>query len=228
MKIKSLFKLIIKLIGGFLLFILLYFISAFGISSIEVNSDFKETSKDSIEIHLLTSGVHADLVLPFQNQWMDWSKYVSPKDTKSKDSTFKHVAFGWGDKGFFLETKTWDDISFNTTFKALFFLGSGAMHVTFHDQLNVSEKCIKISISKDNYMQLVKYIVNSFRFNESGVTQKIDGESYFENDAFYEANRTYSLFYTCNTWANNGLKSAKLKACLWTPFDSSIFNKYQD
>ena len=102
------------------------------------------------------------------------------------------------------------------------------MHVTFHDQLNVSEKCIKISISKDNYMQLVKYIVNSFRFNESGVTQKIDGESYFENDAFYEANRTYSLFYTCNTWANNGLKSAKLKACLWTPFDSSIFNKYQD
>ena len=228
MKIKSLFKLIIKLIGGFLLFILLYFISAFGISSIEVNSDFKETSKDSIEIHLLTSGVHADLVLPFQNQWMDWSKYVSPKDTKSKDSTFKHVAFGWGDKGFFLETKTWDDISFNTTFKALFFLGSGAMHVTFHDQLNVSEKCIKISISKDNYMQLVKYIVNSFRFNESGVTQKIDGESYFENDAFYEANRTYSLFYTCNTWANNGLKSAKLKACLWTPFDSSIFKKYQD
>ena len=228
MKIKSLFKLIIKLIGGFLLFILLYFISAFGISSIEVNSDFKETSKDSIEIHLLTSGVHADLVLPFQNQWMDWSKYVSPKDTKSKDSTFKHVAFGWGDKGFFLETKTWDDISFNTTFKALFFLGSGAMHVTFHDQLNVSEKCIKISISKDNYMQLVNYIVNSFRFNESGVTQKIDGESYFENDAFYEANRTYSLFYTCNTWANNGLKSAKLKACLWTPFDSSIFNKYQD
>ena len=228
MKIKSLFKLIIKLIGGFLLFILLYFISALGISSIEVNSDFKETSKDSIEIHLLTSGVHADLVLPFQNQWMDWSKYVSPKDTKSKDSTFKHVAFGWGDKGFFLETKTWDDISFNTTFKALFFLGSGAMHVTFHDQLNVSEKCIKISISKDNYMQLVKYIVNSFRFNESGVTQKIDGESYFENDAFYEANRTYSLFYTCNTWANNGLKSAKLKACLWTPFDSSIFNKYQD
>ena len=228
MKIKSLFKLIIKLIGGFLLFILLYFISAFGISSIEVNSDFKETSKDSIEIHLLTSGVHADLVLPFQNQCMDWSKYVSPKDTKSKDSTFKHVAFGWGDKGFFLETKTWDDISFNTTFKALFFLGSGAMHVTFHDQLNVSEKCIKISISKDNYMQLVKYIVNSFRFNESGVTQKIDGESYFENDAFYEANRTYSLFYTCNTWANNGLKSAKLKACLWTPFDSSIFNKYQD
>lgn len=228
MKIKSLLKLIFKIVCGFLLFVVLYFICAFGISSIEVNSEFKECEKDAIEIHLLTSGVHADLVLPFQNKWMDWSKYVSPKDTKLKDSTFKHVAFGWGDKGFFLETKTWDDITFGSTFKALFFLGTGAMHVTFHDTLKESESCVKICISKDNYMQLVQYITESFRFNESGIAQKIEGASYFENDAFYEANRTYSLFYTCNTWANNGLKSAKLKACLWTPFDSSIFKKYQD
>ena len=26
----------------------------------------------------------------------------------------------------------------------------------------------------------------------------------------------YNLFYTCNTWANNVLKSANLKACLFT------------
>ena len=50
MKIKSLLKLILKIVGGFLLFVVLYFISAFAISSIEVNSEFKETSKDSIEI----------------------------------------------------------------------------------------------------------------------------------------------------------------------------------
>ena len=228
MKIKSLIKLILKIIGGFVLFVILYFLSAFAISSIEVNSDFKACEKDAVEIHLLTSGVHADLVLPFKNQWMDWSKYVSPKDTKLTDSTSKHVAFGWGDKAFFLETKTWDDITFGTTFKALFFLGTGAMHVTYHNQLKESESCVKICISKENYIQLVNYIVESFRFNESGIAQKIEGASYYENDAFYEAKRTYSLFYTCNTWANNGLKSANLKACLWTPFDSSIFKKYQD
>lgn len=228
MKIKSLVKLILKIVGGFILFVVLYFLSAFAISSIEVNSDFKECEKDSVEIHLLTSGVHVDIVLPYQNQWMDWSKYVSTKDIKLKDSTFKNVAFGWGDKGFFLETKTWGDITFGTTFKALFFLGAGAMHVTYHNQLKESKSCVKICISKDSYMQLVHYIVESFSFNESGIAQKIEGASYFENDAFYEAKRTYSLFYTCNTWANNGLKFAKLKACLWTPFDSSIFNKYQD
>jgi hypothetical protein len=34
------------------------------------------------------------------------------------------------------------------------------------------------------------------------------------------------MFHTCNTWANNGLKSCGQKAALWTPFDSGIFGQY--
>ena len=49
---------------------------------------------------------------------------------------------------------------------------------------------------------------------------------YGKNDAFYEANGSYSLFHTCNTWANNGLKACGQKACFWTPFDSGIFYHY--
>ncbi len=228
MKFKKLILLPLKVIGYFVLIIILYFVTAFSISSIAVNSDFKECNKDAVEIYILTSGVHCDLVLPFQNQYMDWSKYVTPEDTKLGKTATQYAAFGWGDKGFFLQTKTWDDIKFSTTFNALFYLSTSAMHVTFHDELKETELCKKICISKSNYVKLVNFVKGSFKVNSSGLTQKIEGFSYNYNDSFYEANGTYSLFNTCNTWANNGLKSADLKACLWTPFDSSIFNKYKD
>ena len=50
---------------------------------------------------------------------------------------------------------------------------------------------------------------------------------YGNDDAFYEANGTYNLFKTCNTWANNGLKACEKKAALWTPFESGIFYHYK-
>ncbi|HXU27639.1 MAG TPA: DUF2459 domain-containing protein, partial [Bacteroidia bacterium] len=48
-----------------------------------------------------------------------------------------------------------------------------------------------------------------------------------DNDSFYEAVGVYGLFYTCNTWANNGLKYCGQKACLWTPFEKGIFYQYR-
>jgi uncharacterized protein (TIGR02117 family) len=228
MVLKKIIRRTLKIIGIFLLLITLYFISAFGLSGISVNSDFKQCEKDAVEIHILTNGVHTDLVLPFQNQYMDWSKFVNPADTKSGDCSALNVAFGWGDKGFYLHTKTWNDLKFSTAFNALFYLSTSAMHVTFYNRLRETESCRKICISKESYQKLVNYIVESFSPDSLGVPRQITGASYWDNDSFYEAKGTYGLFFTCNTWANKGLKTADLKACLWTPFNSGIFKKYNE
>ena len=225
---KRVIRWALKILGVFLLLIAVYFISALGFSSISVNSDFKQCEKDAVEIHILTNGVHTDLVLPFQNQYMDWSGFVDPADTRLGGTSPLQVAFGWGDKGFYLQTKTWDDLKFSTAFNALFYLSSSAMHVTFYNGLRESESCRKICISKYSYLKLVNYIRESFSVDSAGIPRQIVGASYSGNDSFYEAKGTYSLFFTCNTWANKGLKAADLKACLWTPFDSGIFQKYQE
>jgi uncharacterized protein (TIGR02117 family) len=218
----------LKFIGGFLLLIILYFITEFGLSSISVNAQFKQCEKDAIEIYILTNGVHTDLVLPFQNHYMDWSKFVNPSDTKSGNNSAVNLAFGWGDKGFYLNTKTWDDLRFSTAFNALFYLSSSAMHVTFYNRLQETESCRKICITKESYLKLVRYISESFSLDSLGVPRQITGASYWDNDSFYEAKDRYSLFNTCNTWTNRGLKTADLKACLWTPFDSGIFKMYDE
>jgi len=226
MTLSKFFRLILKIIGTILLLSVIYFIAAFSLSYISVNSDFKQCEKGAVEIYILTNGVHTDLVLPIKNAYKDWSKFVNPADTKSGNTFVSNVAFGWGDKGFYLETKTWDDLKFKTAFKALFYLSSPAMHVTFYNRLKETESCKKIRINKESYMKLVNYIDQGFDPDSFGNPRQIRGASYWDNDSFYEAKGIFSLFFTCNTWTNKGLKTAGLKACLWTPFDKGIFYQY--
>lgn len=223
---RKLFKYLGRAIGIFLLLLVIYFIDAICLSIIPSNPDFRECKNDPIEIYILTNGVHTDLVLPLKNDLMDWSKSVRPSLTKSGCPDANLVAFGWGDKDFYLKTKNWSQLKIKTVFNAMLYLDSSAMHVTFYNSLQENKSCKKICIDKKSYLLLVKYIENSFDQDQSGNYQHISGNAYWNNDSFYEAKGTYGLFFTCNTWANSGLKAANMKACLWTPFDKGIFYQY--
>ena len=128
----------------------------------------------------------------------------------------------------YLETPQWKDLKASVAFKAAFALSTTAIHATYYNTLVESDTCKKILISKEQYQRLVNYITNSFQKNKDGHFINIATKAvYNKNDAFYEANGSYSLFTTCNTWANSGLKTSGQKCCLWTPFDTGIFLKYK-
>lgn len=220
------FRVVFKMLQTFFALLVIYFLTAVYFSLVTVNTNFTECKKDAVEIYLLSNGVHTDIVVPLKNDQKDWTKFVSPAATQSGSSFARFVAFGWGDKGFYLNTKTWADLKFKTAFNALFFLSSTAMHVSYYYQPKESATCRKICISKESNAKLIVFIENSFLLDKNGLSQQISDAHYFTNDAFYEAKGTYSLFYTCNTWTNNGLKSANLRACAWTPFDKGIFYQY--
>lgn len=222
---KLVFKFFFKSIGVSVALIAFYLFSAIVLQAISVNSDFRESDKDYVEIYILSNGVHTDLVLPLKNEVKDWTAFVNPRDTRSGSLTANYVAFGWGDKGFYLETPEWADLKFKTAFNALFYLSSSAMHVTLHKSMKEDESCKKIRIGRLSYQKLIAFIEKSFDVVD-GHPILIKDAFYWNNDLFYEGKGRYSLFYTCNTWANSGLKSAGLKACLWTPFDKGIFAKY--
>jgi uncharacterized protein (TIGR02117 family) len=208
-------------------FILFYVLAAFCLSRITV--DQETATKKEVTIYILTNGVHTDLVLPTKNEQVDWSKEVKFENTLQKDTVMQYVALGWGDKGFYLETPTWADLKSSTAFNAAFALSSSAIHATFYKEMKEGNNCIKIEISGQQYARLVTYIQNSFATNADGHFRNIKTTAnYGRNDAFYEAKGSYSLFRTCNTWANNGLKSCGQKAALWTPFDTGIFCHYKN
>ena len=184
---------------------------------IPANKGKSKADKD-IKIFLRTNGVHADLVLPFQNQLEDWSGSFPAGDFVTQKRT-EWIAFGWGDKGFYLDTPTWSDLKASTAIKALFMPSPTAMHVTLYDFTpSINERTREIWISNEQYQELVSYIKSSFEKDPNYL--KIDTEGYpGHNDAFYEAKGSYTLFLTCNEWANKGLKQIGLQTALWSPFD---------
>jgi len=223
---KKIFRLSLLFISSFVSLIVIYLFVAGILSFISIGKETND-SKD-VSIYILTNGVHTDLVLPLRNEQTDWSKYIHYKNTTSKDTLARFVALGWGDKGFYLETPTWDQLKFTTAFKAATGLSSSAIHATFYRNMKEDDDCIKIEISKEQYARLIKYIHSSFRTDPFGNFIHIKtNNNYGKNDAFYEAGGSYSLFHTCNTWTNNGLKSCGQKSCLWTPFDKGIFYHYK-
>ncbi|WP_035567634.1 TIGR02117 family protein [Hymenobacter sp. IS2118] len=203
----------------------LYVGTAFVLSRITVPKTQPQASQDVL-VYLHSNGVHTDIVLPVKSPQMDWSQLLPYSDIPSGDTSLSYLAFGWGDKGFYLDTPTWAELKFSTAFVAAFWLGSSAMHTTYMPKLESGPDTVPLYLSKDEYARLIAYIQKSFRYDAAGRPQHIEGHSYGQNDAFYEAHGVYSFLYTCNTWTNNALKASGQKACLWTPAEYGILYQY--
>lgn len=211
---------------GLLSAVALYGVGALVLSVIPVGPRSTPEPGD-IEAYVLSNGVHTDIVVPVRTRQIDWSRTIPYTDTPAADTSRQYIGFGWGDKGFYLETPTWADLKLSTAIRAMFWLSSSAMHTTFHYQPAVGPHCVKVYLSEAEYARLIRFIENSFRPDAHGQIQHISGHSYGRYDAFYEARRVYNLFYTCNTWANEALKTSGQRASLWTPADGGIFWHYQ-
>ncbi|MFL9844430.1 TIGR02117 family protein [Flavobacterium rhizosphaerae] len=223
-KLKWLLRFTLRFMAAIVIFVVVYLIAVFVLYHIPVNTN---PEKGEIPIYINTNGVHTDIVVPVHNEIKDWRQDILFEHTLSKDSTARFVAFGWGDKGFYLDTPEWSDLKTSTAFKAAFYLGTSAMHTRFYNSLAEDDECVRIMITKTDYADLVEYIENSFSHTVDRKVEYIEGAHYNRYDAFYEGMGRYSLFYTCNTWANNALKAAHQKAALWTPYDKGIFYQYK-
>lgn len=223
---KKVMRYLRNIILFFLGFILLYLGCAWLFSRIPVKREADQSA--DITFYLKTNGVHTDIIVPVRTAFKDWSKDLSYHHTRSGDSTLSYIAFGWGDRAFYLETPTWGDLKAGTAFNAAFGLSSTAMHTTFYHFLQEDEHCVRRTMGTDQYKRLISFIETSFSLDPAGKPIVIPTEArYGQHDAFYEATGRYSLFHTCNTWTNNALKASGQQACWWTPFDKGIFYQYR-
>jgi uncharacterized protein (TIGR02117 family) len=223
--LQKIFKFTGKIIIGFIAIIVVYICAEYCLSSMTIAAE-KNTPKD-IDIYICTNGVHTDIVVPTKNEIKDWNEQILFTNTKSADTTYKYLAMGWGDKGFYLETPQWRDLKISTAFKAAFGLSNTAIHATYYAAMIENERCKKISISNKQYSRLVQYISASFTTINNNNCVITTSANYGNTDAFYDARGNYSLASTCNTWANNALKSCGQNCCVWAAFDTRIFDKYK-
>ncbi|XXQ67254.1 TIGR02117 family protein [Neisseriaceae bacterium B1] len=221
---KRILKCLGKITLGFIAIILFYGLTAWILGQQHIESE--TISEPSIDIYLMNNGVHTDIVMPLQNPTFNWLDYANPSDTPSGSSNARYIAIGWGDKGFYLNTPRWRDLTASTAIRAISGFNQTALHVIFYPQIVENERVVKIQISQAQYQRLAQNIAQDFQRNaHSSVV--IQGAHYQDNDAFYEAHGRYSLFYTCNTWSNQKLKNSGIGGVWWTPFAQPLLQRFQ-
>ena len=201
---------------GVITFIAVYLVVALVSSNLVVNN-VPYSEEDSRTIYLKTNGVHLDIVLKVEDvsASLDTCLFFSKEE--------KYLAFGWGDENFYIHTPTWNDLTFKTAFGALFLKSSTLVHVTKYKEKRSS--WVAIRLTPDELKNINKYLFNTFSLSNKQFQEV--GSGYSNNDNFYQAKGSYSLFNTCNTWANKGFKQSGLKSCRWTPFDFGLLNQYR-
>ncbi|MEL7270146.1 MAG: DUF2459 domain-containing protein [Bacteroidota bacterium] len=214
----KLLKSILKWILYILLIPIAYLIISLLLTAITVDRENDNQVFDKT-IYLNTNGVHLDIILP--------KKDVDPLllNGIQHESYERYLAFGWGDEDFYINTPTWEDLTFTNAFSAMFLKSSTLMHVTRYR--SKYSDWVEVKISENELRQLNAYLLQSFQTNQNGEKLFLRNQGYTPTDDFYKAVGSYSCLNTCNSWANLAFKRSGLKACLWTPFDFGLLSKYE-
>lgn len=202
----------------------LYFGSVAVLGVVPVNSDFVPAA-DGIEMCLRSNGVHSDIVLPTQSAAIDWRAQHPDEHFPRIAGTYDRIAFGWGDRQFYLETPTWADLKVSTALVAVSGLGHSALHVEYVDRRPAGERAACTQLSPEQHRALIDYIQSSFERDAEGGVRRIDAPGYGSADAFYEARGAFSLFVTCNEWVRRGLSASGVRAPAWSPFDGALLHQ---
>jgi uncharacterized protein (TIGR02117 family) len=219
--IRIFFRYLFRILLSILLLIGLWFLLALLLPYIPAGNNSGNEKKE-IPVFISSNGIHTDFVMPVHRPEFDWSSKLPYSDFELAGPDHQYVSIGWGDRGFFIATPTWDDLTFSTAFNAAFGLSTSAMHVTYRkNELKENENCVRLMLSQKQYFTLIEYISNSFQQKE-GRFVVIDHPGYNLHDKFYEAKGRYTLFNTCNVWTGRGLRAMGAPAGFWTPLPGGV------
>jgi len=209
-------------VAGIVAVPLLYFLAAVIFGIIPANVAFHQPAR-GITILVRSNGVHTWIVMPKVTEEMDWRPYASPRHLDDpRWGNADHVAIGYGNREFYLNTPNWGDLSPRTAALALFGSGPTLLHVEHVDRPRDEERQRPIRITRDQYRRLAGFIQMRFRLDSGGRPIPVLGRGYGPGDMFYEASGGYSFVMTCNEWTGRALRAAGVRTGLWTPFEQSI------
>ena len=146
-------------------------------------------------IYIADNGFHTDIIIPELNDY---------------------TSYGWGSKIFYMNVPTWDDLTFDIAFKALFKDPTSVMRVTKHSY--VKSDWLEVPVTKEQLDIILNEINKTMDRNSNNEWIPIRGN-------FYKATGDYSFTRTCNTWVNDIFKKANLK-CSLRAFTSDAISKY--
>jgi len=211
--------------SGLLVLLSLYLLGSLLCGLISLEGQEAAEGEASIDLYLRSNGVHTDLILPRRALDIDWSQRLDGLPLAAGTADF--LAFGWGDREFYLATPGWGDLKLSTALRALTGFDGTVLHVESLSPPTSGPRTRHLRVSARQYRQLAAFVNASFATaeGESAPASPIPAAHYNDHDSFFVARGHYSLFVTCNEWARQGLAAAEVRRPLWSPFDWALFHQ---
>ncbi|MFS2111258.1 TIGR02117 family protein [Sphingomonas sp. Sphisp140] len=195
-----------RLAGGLILLVVAYLAAAALGAGLAVNGG-REPPAEGVRIYVADNGVHTDLILPAA-AFRDIARPEHLRDPRY--GTEPYLAFGWGDRDFYLHTASWGDVNAWRVAKAMVGAGSTVLHVAHVPEPRAGGPVRTLLLRPEEYRRLVEHVRTSFA---AGPVVR----GYGARDAFYTARGGYSAIRTCNEWTGRGLRKAGVPMGIWTP-----------
>jgi uncharacterized protein (TIGR02117 family) len=176
-----------------------------------------------VTVYIRSNGVHTDLVVPIADTVKDWRTFMSAQFFRRPDTSHTHMAFGWGDRGFYLEVPTWAELTVGAGLRAMSGQGPAAIHVTMLPTPSESPSMRALRVTRAQYAALVAHITVTFVVDAQGRAMPIASPWQEEHDALFAAKGSYSPLRTCNEWTREGLAAAALPTARWAAFPFAVF-----
>lgn len=189
--------------------------------SIPANAGWRPPAT-GVTIFVETNGVHTDLVVPVVAAGVDWRDLVRPQDiAEPRYAAYDHLAFGWGEARFYLETPTWADVRPRTVLRAALGSDRTLVHVEHIPAPEISPEARRIVLRPEEYRRLAAFIRASFAAVPPGARPRVY-RGYGAYDAFYSGSGRYDALNTCNAWTGAALRAAGVRVGAWTPFAVTV------
>src|ERR1044072_3644017 len=212
---RLVWRLIRNLLLALAALVALYALAAVAASAIPVNSGWHQAAA-GVRVYVIDNGVHTDLALPAAAEGADWRGLVRPEDLANPaQATQSHLAFGWRDRDFYLNTPSWSQVNVGRVLSAMAGAGRTVLHVAHIPEPGSDPHIRSVMLSPDEYRRLAAYVRATFAGGSSV-------HDYAGHDAFYPAKGGYSAIRTCNQWTAGALRAAGVKMGAWTPFTFGV------
>lgn len=185
--------------------------------AIPTNRDWREPAR-GVTIYVESNGIHTGLIVPKVAGGVDWRALADPRDLADpRYGAYDHLAIGWGDRRFFLDTPTWRDLRPSTILAAAIGSDATLLHIEHLPAPEVTGRDVRrIVMTVAQYRRLAIFI----RAHLSPRARHYPG--YAAYDAFYDARGHYDAVRTCNDWTGDALRHAGVRIGAWTPFPVTV------
>ncbi len=184
--------------------------------AIPANAGWRPPAR-GVTIWVESNGVHTAIIMPKQAAGIDWRRLARPEDLADpRHAAWDHIAIGWGERKFYLETPTWAQVRPATLLAAAIGSDDTLVHIEHLPRPVAGDGVRALVLRPAEYRRLAHYIAASI----APGGERLHG--YAGYDAFYGGRGRYDAIRTCNDWTGAALRHAGVRMGLWTPFPATV------